>query len=133
MAVSAIVQKTFMVTVHGMGGIYDNHPALTALGFHGAQVLKGRYTVPIRHYHVHQHHIEWGSNLWLAWFQFRSSSVLFENHGLVAVEQYAVLTMPLHGAGQHLAFSVTPLNGQVVDCFAVVNAGHILFNDGAFV
>jgi hypothetical protein len=42
MAVSAIVQKPFTVTGHGMGGFYDNHPARPALRFHGAQVLKGR-------------------------------------------------------------------------------------------
>ena len=31
---------------------------------------------------------------------------LAEDHRLVAVEQHAVLAVPLHGAGQHLAFGV---------------------------
>ena len=59
--------------------------------------------------------------------------MLFEDDGFVAVQQHAVFTVPLDGAGQNLAFGVTALRGEVFYCFGVIHARHVLFNDGAFV
>jgi methyl-accepting chemotaxis protein len=42
--------------------------------------------------------------------------------GLVAVEQHAVLAVPLHGAGQHLAFGVAAAGGEVFHGVGVVGA-----------
>ena len=55
--------------------------------------------------------------------------LLFENHGFVAVEHHAVLAVPFHGSGQHLAFGVAAHRRQVFDGLAVVGARHVLLAD----
>ena len=73
-------------------------------------------------------HAEQGCRI-LAWV----AGVLFEDDGFVPVEQDAVFAVPFEGTSQHLALGVTSQSGQVLDRFAVVHAGDVLLDDGAFV
>src|SRR2546427_10480889 len=52
-----------------------------------------------------------------------------EDHGLVAVEDDAVLAVPLDGAGQHLALGVAAAGREVLHGVGVVGAGHVLLDD----
>src|SRR5256885_11381426 len=56
-----------------------------------------------------------------------------EDHGLVAVEDDAVLAVPLDGAGQHLALGVAAAGREVLHGVGVVGAGHVLLDDRALV
>ena len=51
----------------------------------------------------------------------------------MAVEQHAVLAVPLDGAGQHLTLGVAALGGEVFHRLAMVHAGYVLLNDRAFI
>ena len=54
-------------------------------------------------------------------------------HGFMAIEQHAVLAVPLDCTRQHAAFGVLPKAGQVFDGVAVIDPRYILLDDGAFV
>src|SRR3954470_1303778 len=58
---------------------------------------------------------------------------IHEHHGLAPVEDYAILKMMPHRAGQHAAFDVAALAREIFRCVAVADALDVLVDDRAFV
>ena len=58
---------------------------------------------------------------------------LFEDDCAIAVEQHPVFTVQLDGTGEHAAFRILPLRNQILDGIGMINDGHILCDDGAFI
>src|ERR1700688_589952 len=62
-----------------------------------------------------------------------ASAALLKNHGFIPIQKDAVFHVPADGARQDDFFDVAALLNQIVDRVAVVDADHILFDDGAIV
>src|SRR5690349_18072724 len=56
-----------------------------------------------------------------------------EDHRLVPVQQHAVLAVPLHGAGQHLALGVAADGGEILHRVRMVHPRHVLLDDRTLV
>src|SRR4051812_47124004 len=63
----------------------------------------------------------------------RIKTLAIKYHRLPTIEDYAVLEMMAHGAGQHAAFDITALSREVFRRIAVANAFDVLVDDRALV